>query len=718
VNRHPLTHRTVRAWLALVLVAGAALDATAAARPASADQNVTVSLTKMTPTVATASSAELNLSGELTVPAGTSHDDVIVQLAYSAVDTRSQMSDGPDTGDDQQLNSVQDELGALSSGSYPWSLQTAVSSMGLTPGYVYALDIQAYSDGGFLGALRTYLPYEIGAGPAVGSTKLTVLAPVTAPSPIDGYQESISGAPYYELTENSLAQAMGPTGSLYQLLAAGAQLPKGTISWVMDPDLLNSAMQIEEGYIVASGGTASDAIGPDASNAGAWLKEVKTVLGNSGSELWQLPTADPDLGSLAQASTAQAQQLVTDAARQSTSAASLSTVKSAVGRSPEGLLAWPADGQVSPATLDLADSIDPAAVVADSSSIGLAVPNEAYTPTGRASANGKDNLVVGDDALDAIMSGDAADSGYVSSGSASALLAGQRLLAQTALIAMELPSLARTVMVTLPRDSTTSAADMGVLKVLQGASWLGSAGLSTLLKQSPDPNASTGTPTRSAATTATDLSTAQLDTALSLESQLQLYQSILTESDSVTAGFAEAVQRTVSTGWRGSGAALTAFESAVSSRLRSRTGEVYLIPKSNLTLSGTSGSIPFTVVNQLPQTVRLGLSVQTSRTGLHVTQIPVREFATGSTTVEVKVTAQAPGAKVTVTAFLINAAGAHYGTVASGGTQSLQVTVTSIGFVALLLFAGSVALLIFAVGLRIYRGRKGSGNGPVTHEGE
>jgi Family of unknown function (DUF6049) len=717
VNRHPLTHRTVRAWLALVLVAGAALYGTAAARPASADQSVTVSLTTMTPTVATASSAELNLAGQLAIPAGTSHDDVIVQLAYSVVDYRSQMSEGPDTGNDQQLNTVQDTLGALSSGSHPWSLQTSISSMGLTPGYVYALDIQAYSDGGFLGALRTYLPYEIGSGPPVGSTKLTVLAPVTAPSPIDGYQESISGAQYYELTENSLAQSMGPTGSLYQLLAAGAQLPKGTISWVVDPDLLNSAMQIEEGYIVASGGTASDAIGPDASNAGAWLKEVKTVLGNSGSELWQLPTADPDLGSLAQASSAQAQQLVTDAARQSTSASSLSMVKSTIGRSPQGLLAWPADGQVSPATLTLADSIDPAAVVADSDSIGLSVPNEAYTPTGRASADGKDNLVVGDDALDAIMSGDSADSGYDAAGSTSSLLVGQRLLAQTALISMEKPNLARTVMVTLPRDSGTAVTDMDALKVLQGAGWIGSAGLSTLLKQSPDPDASTGTPTRSAATTATDLSTAQLDTAFSLASQLQLYQSILTGPDPTTV-FAEAVPRTVSTGWRGSSAALTAFESAVSSRLRSRTGEVYLIPKSDLTLSGTSGSIPFTVVNQLPQTVKLGLSVQTSRTGLHVTQIPVRKFATGSTTVEVKVTAEAPGAKVTVTAFLINATGAHYGTEASGGSQSLQVTVTSIGFVALLLFAGSVALLIFAVGLRIYRGRKGSRGEPATHEGE
>jgi hypothetical protein len=267
VTRHPLTHRTVRAWLALALVAGAGLYGMALARPASADQSVTVSLTTMTPTVATSSSGDLNLAGELTVPSGTSHDDVIVQLSYTAVDYRSEMSEGPDSGSNEtSLYSVQDQLGSVSSGNHPWTLQTSIASMGLTPGYVYALDVEAYSDGEFLGALRTYLPYEIGEGPAAGSTQLTVLAPVTAPSPLDGDQESISGASYPELTEETLVESMGAGGSLYQLLANGAQLPKGTISWVVDPDLLNTAMQIENGYVVAGDGTATDTIGPDASS--------------------------------------------------------------------------------------------------------------------------------------------------------------------------------------------------------------------------------------------------------------------------------------------------------------------------------------------------------------------------------------------------------------------------------------------------------------------
>jgi hypothetical protein len=309
------------------------------------------------------------------------------------------------------------------------------------------------------------------------------------------------------------------------------------------------------------------------------------------------------------------------------------------------------------------------------------------------------------------MSGDSLDSG-------SSVLAGQRLLAQTALISLEDPNQSRSIMMTLPRDAGTAASDMGILKVLQSASWVSPSGLSSLLAKSADSAASTGTPTRSSTVSGTDLSTSQIASAISLQSQLKLYTSILNSTDTTTTGFAEAVLRTVSTSWRGNAASWKTFESAVSSRLGFQTGQVYLIPKSDLTLSGTSGSIPFTVVNRLPQDVKLGLSVQTSPSGLNVTQIPVRVFPAGSTTVEVKVSTKVASSTYQVTAFLVTSDGTHYGTAKSGGLQSLQVTVTSIGFVALLLFAGSAALLVFAVGLRIYRGRKGSRSEPATREGD
>jgi hypothetical protein len=509
---------------------------------------------------------------------------------------------------------------------------------------------------------------------------------------------------------------MGTTGSLYQLLDAGSKLPKGLISWVVDPDLLNTATAIQGGYVVVAHGSATPDVGPDNTNATAWLTEARTVLGGANGELWQLPATDPDLGSLSNASTQQAKQFLGYAAKASTTDG---TVKTLVGRAPQGLLAWPADGQVSSTTLNLADSFDPSAVIVDSGSIGLSVADQRYTPTGRASANGRSNLAVGDTALDAIMSGDSVDSKYLSAGSSSSVLAGQRLLAQTALISLEDPNQSRSVMLTLPRDAAAEASDMGILRVLQSASWVSASGLSSLLAKSADSAASTGTPTRSSSVAGADLSSGQISSAISLQSQLKIFQSILTQADATTAGFAEAVLRTVSTSWRGNSASWKTFESAVSSRLSEQTGKVYLIPKSDLTLSGTSGSIPFTVVNQLPQSVKLGLTVRTSPSGLNVTQVPARTFpANGSWTVEVKVDTKVASSTYQVMAFLVTPDGTHYGTAKSGGSQSLQVTVTSIGFVALLLFAGSAALLVFAVGLRIYRGRKGSRSEPATREGD
>ena len=557
MTRHPLTQRMVRVWLSLALVATAMVYATAVARPAAAAQAVTVALSGMTPTVATSSSQELTLTGQLTVPSGESHDDVIVQLAYTEVQFRSDMSQGP--GNDTPLYNVQNHLGDLTSGTYTWKLTTSLAALSASPNNVYALDVQAFSGGEPLGALRTYLPYEIGGGgDTPATTRLTVLAPVTAPSPLDGYQEP--GGTYEELTEDTLAQQMGTDGSLYQLLAAGAQLPQGTISWVVDPDLLDTAAQIQDGYVVAKSGAASDAVGPDTSDAGAWLKEAKAVLHADG-ELWQLPSTDPDLSSLSKAPPSTAQSILATAAQQATAGGS---VKNAVGTDPRGVLAWPADGEVSGPTLALAQSVDPAAVVVDSDSVGLSVPDESYTPTGRATIDGKSNVVVADSALDSIMDGDPADAAYTSDGSNATVLAAQRLLAQTALIALEEPSLGRDVMLTLPRSSATAAKDMAVLAGLKAADWLKPTGLSTLLQQQPDPKASTHTPRRSSAVTDTDLTGGQLDQVLDLDSQLQLYQSILTANDTGTSGFSGAVLRSVSTGWRGESAAWTAFTTAVS----------------------------------------------------------------------------------------------------------------------------------------------------------
>lgn len=718
--RLSLTHRMARVWLAAALVASVCVYGFTRAEPAEAAQSATLSLKTMAPMVATSASQSVRLGGELKLPAGQSYSDVIVQLDIMPVQVRSQMSEGPASSTDEvQLSSVQDNLGEVS-GTTAWSLETTVRQMGLQPDTVYALDIEAWSNGSQpLGSVRTYLPYRISSSSSLAPTQLAVLVPVTAASPLDGYQyqPKDNGSPWDEVTSNDLITAMGPTGSLDQLLEQGQALKGVELSWAVDPDLLDTASQIQSGYFVTTGESADEQAGTGADNVSAWLKLAKTVLGKNG-ELWQLPSTDPDLGSLSHLPKARAEQFVSTAAQQT---AQSTTLKTATDRDPSGLLAWPAGGQLDTTTLALAQSLNPRAVVAASNSVDLAVTDHRYTPTGRASIDGKDDVAVSDSDLDAIMSGDSTDAGYVSAGSDPTLLAQQRLLAQTALITEEQPALSspRTILVTLPRASEQAVKDMPVLSALTQASWIRPASLSSLLATAPDGKAGTGNLNRSDAVAKTDLTSAQLAQATSLSAQLALYQSILVGPDT-SDGLPLAVERTVSTSWRGAPSAWSAFAAAVQRRLTMQMSQVYLIPKSDLTMSGTSGSIPFTIHNGLSQRVKLGLDFAMQPPGrLDIESVPAAEIpAHSSPTFQVKVTSRAPSATIQVTAYLVNSAGTHYGDAQSNGSQTLHVSVTSIGFVALLLFAGSAALLVIAVGLRIYRGRTGARKGQGTREGD
>ena len=719
--RLSLTHRTVRVWLALALVASVCVYGFTRSESAEAAQSGSLSLITMSPMVATSPTQTVKLGGQLKLPSGQSYSDVIVQLDIMPVQYQSQMSEaaGSSTNEDQ-LSSVQDDLGTVS-GTTTWSLNATVQQMGLDPGTVYALDVEAWSEGTQpLGSVRTYLPYQITAdSSSFTATQLAVLVPVTAAPTLDGYQyqPKDNGSTLDEVTSDQLTTEMGENGSLYKLLSDAQGLKNVDLSWAVDPDLLDTAAQIESGYFVTSGDSTDDQPGSGADAVSGWLKLAKTVLAKNG-ELWELPSTDPDLGSLSHVSNAQAEQFVSAAVK---ATAASTTLSDDTGRAPKGLLAWPAGGQVNSATLNLAQSMNPTAVVTASDSVGLSVADGQYTPTGRASISGKSNIVVSDSNLDAIMSGDSVDASYVAAGSNATTLAQQRLLAQTALIAQERPSLssARTILVELPRSSDQSDKDIAVLSALSEANWTRSASLSTLLDTAPDAKASTGKLTRSAAVTKTDLTTNQLDQAVSLSSQLSLYQSILAAADT-TDGLAQAVERTVSTSWRGFPSDWSAFASAVQRRLTLQMGQVYLIQKSDLTMSGTSGSIPFTIHNGLSQRVILGLKFSMKPTGrLDIETVPTVEIpAHSSRTVQVKVTSRSPSATIQVTAYLVNSGGAHYGDAESNGSQTLQVSVTSIGFVALLLFAGSAALLVVAVGLRIYRGRRGSRKDQGTREGD
>ncbi|HZP54213.1 DUF6049 family protein [Actinocrinis sp.] len=679
--------RHTRGLLALVAVLAAQVLMLAAPAPsyaASGSANaITVELSSLSPAIAVKGST-LHLAGNL-VGGSTSRTNVTVRLAVAEMQVRSDMTSNAGVGS-RLIFGHDYTAGTIASGAtVPWALSMPVSALSLTSQTVYALDVEAYSGDVRIGATRTYLPYAMNGDSSFHATQMVVVWPVTAAPTLDGQVDK--DVP--EAVSDSLATQFAAGGRLDKALSVPASIKNVTVSWAVDPDLLTTADRESHGYSLYPD---SDA-GVGAQDASIWLSEARSVL-SSGGELWQLPATDPDLGSLGRSNPTVAAQLV-----QSATSRSGSTIQDLVGRTPQGTLAWPADGQADSGTLNLAKAADPGAVIVRADSIGLHTALDSYTPTGRAQVGGQ-ALAVSDTALDAIFAGDAADAAW--KGSNQSLLASQRFLAESALIAQERPNLStpRTIMVTAPRGSTP---DPALLTAVGEASWIKTVGLSTLLSAKSDPHAQTSAPKRAAATVQSDLSTTQLSATSSLNASLGALTSIMVgpQPQQATDSYYPAVLRTVSTAWRSASTQQIEFSSAVANRLDTTMGLVTLVKKSDLTLSGKSGIIPFTVENRFNHPVRVGIRITTDHGGLTVQSITVQTVQQGSTPINVHVSSKVSGTRVTVTAQLVTPDGADY-----GDPQSLQVTVSSIGSVTLIIFALSAALLVIAVGLRIYRGRR------------
>jgi hypothetical protein len=457
-----------------------------------------------------------------------------------------------------------------------------------------------------------------------------------------------------------------------------------------------------------SGRSANGAPKPGSGAAAAhtWLTKAKATLSTGASkataQVWALPYADPDLASVANAPTSLADRLRGQVTTAATYHAAV--IDSQLGAQPAGTLAWPAAGQADPATLRLAQVLRPAAAVLSGSSLPLQTPNERYTPSGRSSIDGIP-AAVSDPALDSVLDGDPADADAGNgSGSAPGLLAGQRFIAETALITTQQQS-QRAIVVQAPRDFAPSSDLLAALRDVTGSNWVDYVGLSTVLHSQPDPEVSVGPLTRSRASVSADRSAASLTKVADFGDDLASFASILTTPSHATGPYDPVVLRALSTSWRGTSGASgpDAFLAAAGGGpdgLETQRSNVSMVPKSSITLSGKSGSVPITIVNNLAQPVRLRLDVTSLRPDvLRITAHPMVTVDPGSQQI-VQVAAHASGSGVVVPVHvrLLTPNGTAY-----GRAQDIQVHVTNIGVIALVILLGSAALVVLAVVLRLYR---------------
>ncbi|MGQ0625319.1 MAG: DUF6049 family protein [Sporichthyaceae bacterium] len=461
----------------------------------------------------------------------------------------------------------------IAAGSSPtWELSAPLRRMDLPSNGVFLVQVLAYDRAGAaLAQVSTFVAY-LPDPKSYAPTRVSWLWPLAATPDRDA-----RGV----FTDTALAGQLAPMGRLHELATAPGALP---VTWLLDADLLSSADALGSAHEVRAGRKVkeSDAI-PEARR---WLSELQSAL--QGAPVAAFPYGDPDVAALGKTGS----DLLIGAlerARVSTTAL--------LGQESDTSLAWPAGGAADSATLRRLFDAGVRTVVLRSDAF-LAPAQPTYTPTGRARVNDAGTrleVLVADAGLADALAGDLRSPG-------AAALARARFLAETALITLERPNQARTVLVTPPRrwDPPPGWA-ASLLRAGAKAPWIRTVALSTLSRIPPAPEyagAATAYPEPLAERELPRAQRAGIRVGTRAAADMTR---VLARPDALALRYSDALLRAASTSWRELPDRGRAYLDDVLATIRADQGSVRIISRSLITLSSNRGTIPLTVSNQLGQ---------------------------------------------------------------------------------------------------------------------
>jgi hypothetical protein len=554
-----------------------------------------------------------------------------------------------------------------------WSVHLRAAQLGLNVFGVYPLAAEADSAAGTaLVTDRTFLPFWPGKHPAVRQ-HIGWIWPLTS----EPQQSACRG-----LLTNSLAGSLGVGGRLSGLLAAGrAYTPSAHLTWAIDPALLSSAKTMTGPYHFGATATCTHARKRPASQAAKdWLAGLKAA--TAGQPVLITPYADVDVAALSR------HGMEGDLA--SAFAAGRSAATRILGRNfsaspgaaacPGGsqqltALAWPAGGIANYGVLNSLACRGIRTVVLDSTTMPpTALQNftpsaVTTTPTG---VGPRMHVLLADDAITQILG--TANHGPAPLGESFAVA--QRFLAETAMIAAERPSLARSIVIAPPRrwDPPPGLASK-LLADTVSAPWLRPVSLPALagadsglgqVQRRLRPETSKG-----------ELGVTLLRRIKRLDRSAALLQGIRVTKDQA---LSTALLAAESSQWRGDGARARNLADRISAYLSSQQRSIGIIGPDRVTLGGLSGTLPVSISNGLSYPVHVRLAVTlpgdgritvsappqavTVRAGTEVTlKLHVRAATVGSTTIRLSLRtpegAPLPGRPVALTV-----QATHFGTLA------------------------------------------------------
>ncbi|MFJ9815953.1 DUF6049 family protein [Streptomyces sp. NPDC101151] len=702
----------VRRWLRRTgaLLAGAPLlagllqlPAAGSAQAASSD-TVSVALDSLSPSAPTDGDT-LTVSGTVTNNGKRTVTDAHVGLRVgpmlntrSAIDALAQHPADLRTGTGSEIGGkYEEEFSKLAPGiAEHFSISVPVDKLDLGEDGVYEFGVSLSGQTAaqpwdrVLGIQRTFLPWQ--PSDADTKTKTTFLWPLISTV----HMTARTGAGELQtpvFLNDDLAKEIAPGGRLAQMLELGKDLD---VTWVIDPDLLASVDAMAGSYrIQGDGGTTT--AGTHQAVAKQWLAALQKAV--AGKEVVALPFADPDLASLAHNGTSVTGSL--SHLKDATDVAA-TTVKTVLHVTPSTDFAWPVEGAVDPSIMKVATSAGADRVIARSDSL-QETAGLSYTPSTARPVGGGTTAVVADARLSTAFEGDLTKAD-------SATLAVQEFLAQSLEVNAQTDE-QRSILVAPQRMPSASQAQAmaAAVNALQGGTWSQSQNLTAAAKAKPDPDATTRIPSTSAYPSSLrkqELPRTAFEQIARTQDKLDNFKVILSDQSRVVTPFGRAINREMSTSWRGRSSEADSFRGDVETWLDELADQVKLIDKSETKLSGRSATIPVTVQNNLVQPVshlvlRL-TSTQPTRLkigGKAYYEQPVEVSGGHSQSVKFTTSANANG-RVTVIAQLYTEDGLEY-----GDAVSFDVKVTEVTPTVMLVIGGGVLLLVLA-GFRMYTQRK------------
>ena len=663
---------TLALLVAAIAVAGGCLMAAAPAahageqgRLAPAPSSASVVIDSVSPQVARPGGT-VTVSGTVTNESHSTLSGLSIQLRSAAArlgtrDDLASYASGTLAADTPVGTPVLVTEGLPSGATAQWRVSLSVTAIGISEFGVYPLAAQAVDAIGLpVGTARTFLPFWPGAA-AAGLTQRLKVAWVWPL--LNAPQQGICPA----LTSNSLATSIAPGGRLGTLLATGsAYAASADLTWAVDPGLLQSVSTMTHAYRVGGTAACTGGIPYRASPAAAqWLSGVRAVA--SSQQMFTTPYDDVDVAALTHNGL---DSDLASAYHQSGLAASallgVSSRPSSAGGSPgravpasaSGSVAWPADGLADSSVLANLAVNGISTVVLSSAEMrapsGTFIPDDAVASTPTATGTTM-KVLLADSTITSVL-------GSATSAPGSSFAVSQRFLAETAMIAAEDPGQARSVVVAPPREWAPSAALASQLlseSETASAPWLAPDTLAALASSPVSATQAARMPPPDNQVTQGELNGLYLKQAGALDSLVRVYKSILFQPKAqYLSQLSAGVAATESSAWRGSPAASAAGMAMLDHVTDYLTGvfrKVQVVNSARATLVGSSGTLPVSIGNGLPESIQVRLQATvppdsrltvtgqtppgliTVGAGQTVTaRLSVRSGAVGDTTIEMR----------------------------------------------------------------------------------